>query len=250
MRAATDIVALDRRARRAKKQGTRWVGLCPFHQEKSPSFSVNAEMGVFHCFGCQRVGRRHHLRTSRSSTSTSWRRYGAWPTGPASPSPRTPRATAERQRRAPLNDAWKRPSTSITSACSRPPTPARRATTCARVATTATSCASSVWGGRPTTGTRWPSASRCPRKVLNDAGLGFVNRRGRQQDAFRARVMFPIFDPAGRAVALGGRIVPPGPGGSTAASDPSGPSTRTPRRAPSTPSAARSTASTGPRRTW
>jgi DNA primase len=45
-------------------------------------------------------------------------------------------------------------------------------------------------------------------RVLTDAGLGFVNRRGRAQDAFRARVIFPICDPSGRPVALGGRILP------------------------------------------
>ena len=49
-------------------------------------------------------------------------------------------------------------------------------------------------------------------KVLVDSGLGFVNRRGRKQDAFRGRLMFPIFDPSGKAVALGGRILPPPPG--------------------------------------
>jgi DNA primase len=44
--------------------------------------------------------------------------------------------------------------------------------------------------------------------VLRDAGLGFVNRRARQQDAFRARVLFPIFDAGGDPVAFGGRILP------------------------------------------
>src|SRR5277367_1097160 len=43
-------------------------------------------------------------------------------------------------------------------------------------------------------------------------GLGFINRRGRAQDAFRGRVLFPICDPSGRPVALGGRILPPRPG--------------------------------------
>ena len=45
--------------------------------------------------------------------------------------------------------------------------------------------------------------------MLTDSGLGFVNRRGRRQDAFRGRVIFPIFDPSGKAIALGGRILPP-----------------------------------------
>lgn len=37
---------------RLKKQGRNYVGLCPFHAEKTPSFSVSPEKGLFHCFGC------------------------------------------------------------------------------------------------------------------------------------------------------------------------------------------------------
>ena len=44
--------------------------------------------------------------------------------------------------------------------------------------------------------------------MATGAGLGFVNKRGRLQDAFRARVLFPICDPSGHPVALGGRILP------------------------------------------
>jgi DNA primase len=51
-------------------------------------------------------------------------------------------------------------------------------------------------------------ALEVPGEVLADAGLGFVNRLGRQQDAFRARVLFPIFDTGGRPVAFGGRVLP------------------------------------------
>src|SRR3954467_7464742 len=36
--------------------GSRWTGLCPFHDERTPSFSVNAERGFYHCFGCGESG--------------------------------------------------------------------------------------------------------------------------------------------------------------------------------------------------
>jgi DNA primase len=49
-------------------------------------------------------------------------------------------------------------------------------------------------------------------RVLEGAGLGFLNRRGRQQDFLRARVVFPICDPSGRPIAMGGRILPSTPG--------------------------------------
>ena len=39
-----------------KKRGQNYLGLCPFHSEKSPSFNVNNEKGFFYCFGCHETG--------------------------------------------------------------------------------------------------------------------------------------------------------------------------------------------------
>ncbi len=56
VRSRTDLVELVGRFLKLKKVGSRYVGLCPFHAEKTPSFSVNPQRGFFHCFGCQASG--------------------------------------------------------------------------------------------------------------------------------------------------------------------------------------------------
>jgi DNA primase len=56
VREATDISALIGEFTALKRVGRRFSGLCPFHGEKTPSFSVNAEEGLYYCFGCQASG--------------------------------------------------------------------------------------------------------------------------------------------------------------------------------------------------
>jgi DNA primase len=56
VREASDIVALVTQHTALRKVGQRFTGLCPFHAEKSPSFSVNAEENLYYCFGCQAKG--------------------------------------------------------------------------------------------------------------------------------------------------------------------------------------------------
>jgi DNA primase len=52
IRAAVDIVDLVSRFVNLRKAGSHWKGLCPFHAEKTPSFTVNPQKNIFHCFGC------------------------------------------------------------------------------------------------------------------------------------------------------------------------------------------------------
>ena len=52
VRAAADIVAVVSDSVSLRRAGSTYKGLCPFHGEKTPSFTVNKDKGFFHCFGC------------------------------------------------------------------------------------------------------------------------------------------------------------------------------------------------------
>lgn len=52
----TDIVSLISEYVPLTKRGRNFMACCPFHSEKTPSFSVNAEKNIFTCFGCKKTG--------------------------------------------------------------------------------------------------------------------------------------------------------------------------------------------------
>src|SRR3954471_20448426 len=52
LKTQVDIVSVIGEVVSLKKTGGTWKGLCPFHQEKTPSFNVNGDKGFFKCFGC------------------------------------------------------------------------------------------------------------------------------------------------------------------------------------------------------
>ncbi|MDE3087530.1 MAG: DNA primase, partial [Acidobacteriota bacterium] len=222
VRAATDIVALVSEHSALKRQGTRWVGLCPFHQEKTPSFSVNAEMGVFYCFGCQRSGDAitfvrevEHVDFVEAVRRLA-DRSGVTITEDAA-------AGAERRRRSPLYDAVAKAVDFYHDRLLSAPDagPARDYLRSRGYDGDVVRQFRLGWAPDD-----WDALAKhlgVPDAVLADAGLGFVNRRGRQQDAFRARVIFPIFDPSDKAIALGGRILPPSGAGGPATGGAVGP---------------------------
>ena len=184
VRAATDIVGLISEHAALKKVGRRWSGLCPFHTEKTPSFSVNAEEGFYYCFGCQESGDAitfvramdhldfvdavRFLADRAGITLHEDQEMGA--TTSAGPSCTTP---------------WSVPSSGTTSASCARPTPAPPATTSARAATTVTSCGSSAWGGRPTIGTPWRRHSSFPRTSSPTPASASSTDGRRVQDFFR-----------------------------------------------------------------
>ena len=56
IKARTDILEIVSDFVQLKQRGRNYFGLCPFHEEKTPSFSVNPSLGIFHCFGCGKGG--------------------------------------------------------------------------------------------------------------------------------------------------------------------------------------------------
>jgi DNA primase len=207
VRAATDIVGLIGEHAALKRQGTRWVGLCPFHQEKTPSFSVNGEAGLYYCFGCQRSGDAitfvrdvEHVDFVEAVRRLA-DRVGIAITEDAA-------AAAERQRRSPLYDAMAEAVAFYHERLLSAPDAGRARDYLRSRGYDGDVVRTFRLGWAPE---GWDTLCRhlgVSEKVLTDSGLGFVNRRGRRQDAFRGRVIFPIFDPSGRAIALGGRLLP------------------------------------------
>jgi DNA primase len=212
VRAATDFVEVVSEHLALKRAGRRWVGLCPFHAEKSPSFSVNAEEGLYYCFGCQAKGdvitfvrEVKHLDFVESVEFLA-AKYGI------TLHYDDEKANRDRQRRNQLVDAmeaaveWyhQRLLTGSDAGAARHYLRSRGydgdLVRRFRI------------GWAPEGWDHLARALKLPDRVLLDTGLGFLNRSQRQTDAFRARVMFPIFDAAGRPVAFGGRRLEGGEG--------------------------------------
>lgn len=56
IKARADVLEVVAEVVQLKQKGRNYFGLCPFHEEKTPSFSVNPALGIFHCFGCGKGG--------------------------------------------------------------------------------------------------------------------------------------------------------------------------------------------------
>jgi DNA primase len=210
VRAATDIVALISEYVALKKSGRRWTGLCPFHGEKTPSFSVNAEEGRYYCFGCRVSGDQitfvremQHLDFIEAVRLLADRAgielHEDANAGPARKEKQELLAAMDKAvewyHHRLLNSPDARPARDYLRSRGISGEAARQF----------------KLGWAPDEWDALSTSLKFSEKILVGTGLGFVNKRDRRQDSLRARIIFPIFDPAGKAIAVGGRILPPDP---------------------------------------
>jgi DNA primase len=207
VRSATDIVALISETVALKRTGQRWTGLCPFHGEKTPSFSVNAEEGRYYCFGCRASGDQiTWLREIQHLDFVDALRQLADRAGIELHEDAN--AGPERKERQEAMTAMDRAVTWYHQRLLSSPD-ARPARDYLRARGISGEVARQFQlGWAPDEWDALAKSLNLNEKVLNATGLGFVNKRDRRQDALRARVIFPIFDPSGKAIAVGGRILP------------------------------------------
>src|SRR5437867_10213058 len=207
IRAAVDIVDLVSRFVNLRKAGAHWKGLCPFHAEKTPSFTVNPRKGIFHCFGCGVGGDAFGflMRQDRLSFPEAVRAL-AKTTGIALPEERGAKA----------GDSGREELLRVTELAGRfyadtlwKPAGAR-ARAYLEQRGIDTGIARHFGLGYAPEG--WESlltfmkAERVAEEALVGAGLAVPreNRAG-AYDRFRGRLLFPIRDLQGRVVAFGGR---------------------------------------------
>jgi DNA primase len=211
VRAATDIVALISEHAALKKVGRRWSGLCPFHAEKTPSFSVNAEEGFYYCFGCHASGDAiSFVRAMDHLDFVDAVRFLADRVGITLHEDQE--KGRDHQRRSELLDAMERAVAWYHDRLMRAPDAGPARDYLRSRGYDGEVVRQFRLGWAPDDWDALAKALKLPTKVLSDSGLGFINRRDRAQDFFRGRILFPICDPSGRPVALGGRILPPSPG--------------------------------------
>jgi len=207
VRSRADIVEIVGAHVRLRRAGRNFVGLCPFHNEKTPSFSVNAERGFFHCFGCGAGGSvfnfimRVEGLTFPEAVRSLARKYGVTlpehdQSGPAAGEREAMLKASEVAAEFFAHVLWN----TADGALARDYLKSRGISV-----ETARTFMIGFAPSRPAS-----LAKALERRGLRDAGVkvGLVKKDGDgAYDMFRARVMFPIRDAQGRAIAFGGRVL-------------------------------------------
>jgi DNA primase len=207
---AIDIVQLIGQSVKLTRRGKDYVGLCPFHQEKTPSFNVVPGKQIFHCFGCKATGNAIDFVIKRDRIEfREALQLLAQQAGIELPrSEGQKRVAGERQS---LLEAISAAAGLFEKWFHHPQTGAAARAYVQKRGFTAESIRRFNIGFAPDA---WDSiASSLSRKfppaLLAQAGL--IKPResgGGHYDVFRNRLMFPIRDETGRTIAFGGRIMP------------------------------------------
>ena len=191
-----------------KKSGREYHGRCPFHDDSSPSFSVNPDKQVYHCFGCGASGglisfimeydNMDFVSAVESLASLAGLEVPTEATDP------------EAGKRKVLYEILEMADQAFRKALKSNPSRERAVSYLKGRGLTGTIAHRFGLGYAPD-GWRFLydqfSADTLIKKKLLDAGLTVVNSQGREYDRFRERVMFPIRDIRGRTIAFGGRVL-------------------------------------------
>ncbi|MEO1191166.1 MAG: DNA primase [Pseudomonadota bacterium] len=208
LRARTGLAALIGRRVRLQRKGREHQGLCPFHNEKTPSFTVNEEKGFYHCFGCGAHGDAiSFVMQIEGLTFPEAVERLADEAGLEVPQP-SPEARAQIARQASLLDILEMATVLFQNALHSPEGQAARDYLQARGVNAESSRAFRLGYAPAGRGFLLPALKR--QGVTTDQAVeaGLVKRdpdSGDLKEYFFSRLLFPIMDRRGRPVAFGGR---------------------------------------------
>lgn len=213
IRARLDLVDLVSDFVTLKRTGENWKGLCPFHAEKTPSFTVNPKKGIFHCFGCGAGGDAFGflMRQNRLSFPEAVRAL-ADRAGTALPA-RQGQEEAQSPKREPLYETMELAATYYERALWDQPE-GERARRYLRARGITNETARRFRLGYAPEGwehlLQYAKGSGVDETLLLQVGLVLPRHEGRGiYDRFRGRLIFPIADLQGQIIAFGGRSLGP-----------------------------------------
>ena len=214
VREAADIVEIVSAHTDLRRQGARWVGLCPFHEERTPSFSVDAAEKLYHCFGCQAGGDVFGFVQEKEgigfpeAVELLAQRFGV----ELEREREDPRAEEARRRRERVGQLLERAAEFYAAYLWESPKAARAREYLAGrgleeevLRSFGVGLAPSDWGSL------LARAQRAGFSIdeLLAAGLVQRGRQGGVYDRFRSRITFPIRDRRGRVLGFGARATRP-----------------------------------------
>ncbi|WP_372731653.1 DNA primase [Novosphingobium sp.] len=195
------------RSIRVTKAGREFKACCPFHNEKSPSFTINDEKGFYHCFGCGAHGDVIRWMTDHQGLPFMEAvKELALQAGMEVPAP-DPRAAKVAEQQKSLHDVMAAAQAFFVNCLAE-----ERGAEARRYLASRGFPQSVVrefgFGFAPDSRTALKEAlSAFPDAMLIEAGLRIVVDGKEPYDRFRGRLMLPILDPRGRVIAFGGRIL-------------------------------------------